>query len=367
MKYPYALERILDHFPDLNPSNVLRQLRRTTFVSTEKRYFYFAVPKAACTQMKELLRTVLNAPPIKVFADRSPQTRRDMFIHARPNVPLPSLLDLNNRTQKDVLESPDFLRMTVVRNPYTRLISAWTNKILLCEPGVKEEYLEIKGQLPALHKKSLISFPEFVEYVENKCDLRSCNNHWRRQVDHTFYPAMNFSLVLKVEQLAEGLRQFERHIGAEKPLIAAGKNTSIASGRGLYTSELADRVYSAYRADFEVFGYDRHSWPQEDDKKGSEPRKAYVSEERFRDEVIERNLIIASLYDERDRLQNQLRWVSRLRLLPLLNTLASLDSTSRRRASQLKMWANRLLSSTRRWREHYPAEARAHLAKIKQR
>jgi hypothetical protein len=184
MKYPYALERILDHFPDLNPSNVLRQLRRTTFVSTEKRYFYFAVPKAACTQMKELLRTVLNAPPIKVFADRSPQTRRDMFIHARPNVPLPSLLDLNNRTQKDVLESPDFLRMTVVRNPYTRLISAWTNKILLCEPGVKEEYLQIKGQLPALHKKSLISFPEFVEpmYVCRSVELnreghRNTGNH----------------------------------------------------------------------------------------------------------------------------------------------------------------------------------------------
>jgi len=107
-----------------------------------------------------------------------------MFIHARPNVPLPSLVDLNNRTQEEVLESPDFLRITVVRNPYTRLISAWTNKILLCEPGVKEEYLQIKGQLPALHKKSLISFPEFVEpmYVCRSVELnreghRNTGNH----------------------------------------------------------------------------------------------------------------------------------------------------------------------------------------------
>lgn len=367
MKYPYALERILDHFPDRNPSHVLRQLRRTTFVSTEKRYLYFAVPKAACTQMKELLRTVLSAPPIKVFADASPQTRRDMFIHARPNVPLPSLVDLNDRSQREALESPDFLRMTVVRNPYTRLISAWTNKILLCEPGVKEEYLEIKGRLPALHKKSLISFSEFVEYVEIKCDLRSCNNHWRRQVDHTFYPAMNFSLVVKVEQLAEGLRQFEHHIGAEKPLMAEGKNTSIASGRGLYTSELADKVYSAYRADFEVFGYDRNSWPQGDDRKGDDPKKACVSEEKFRDEVIERNLIIASLYEERDRLQNQLRWASRLHLLPVLNTLTDMDSMSQKRVTQAKRWARRLLGTAGRWGGQLPSEGRTSLSKVKPR
>src|SRR6267143_5329565 len=142
MRYPYAVGRILDHFPGRSPEEVSRQLRRTTFVSLEKRYFYFAVPKAACTQMKELLRSVENAGPIKAFADGSPQTRRDMFIHARPNVPLPSLLDLDDRTQRRVLEAPDVLRMTVVRNPYTRLVSAWTNKILLCEPGVQAEYLQ---------------------------------------------------------------------------------------------------------------------------------------------------------------------------------------------------------------------------------
>src|SRR5215469_4171097 len=341
MKYPYALERILDYFPDLNSTQVLRQLRRTTFVSTEERYFYFAVPKAACTQMKELLRTIVNAPPIKLFADGSPQTRRDMFIHARPNVPLPSLVDLDNRTQREVLESPDFLRMTVVRNPYTRLISAWTNIILLCEPGVKEEYLEIKGQLPALQKKSLISFPEFVEYIENKCDLRTCNNHWRRQVDHTFYPAMNFSLVAKVEQLAEGLRQFERHIGAPQPLVANGKNTSTGSGQSPYTSELADRVYSAYRADFEMLGYDRSSWPQPDSQNGNEPRKAHISEERFQDEVIERNLVILSLYEERDRLQTQLQWRSQLQ--PLLNGLIIFQSISRKIARNTKRWARAFL------------------------
>jgi hypothetical protein len=343
MTYPYAVGRILDHFPDRSPEDVIRQLRRTTFVSLEKKYLYFEVPKAASTQMKELLRSVENAGPIKPFADGTLHTRRDMFIHGRPNVPLPSLLDLDDRTQRRVLEAPDFLRMTVVRNPYTRLISAWTNKILLCEPGVQGVYLQIKGRLPDLHEKSLVSFPEFVDYVRLRCDLSTCNNHWRRQVAHTFFPAMNFSLVGKVEQLADALQQFERHLGYANSLVAEGRNKSIPSGPGLYTRDLADKVYSAYKADFEVFGYDVDSWAPVGERASQEPTKAYVSEERFRDEVIERNLIIFSLYEERDRLQTQLRWASRLRLLSALNTLVSLESISRRGVKKIKRWTRRVL------------------------
>jgi hypothetical protein len=347
MTYSYTVGRILDHFPDVTPANVLRQLRRTTFVSLEKRYFYFAVPKAACTQMKEILRTVEKAPPIQVFADGSPQTRRDMFIHARPNVPLPSLVDLDDRTQKEVLEAPDFLRMTVVRNPYTRLVSAWTNKVVLCEPGVREEYLEIKGRLPDLQRKVLISFPEFVGYVADRCDLRICNNHWRRQVDHTFFPAMNFSLVVKIEQLEEGLRQFEQHLGSWHSFIADGRNKSISSKPGLYTRDLADKVYSLYRADFEVLGYNRNTWEAGNETRTGEPRKGYVSEERFRDEIIERNLIISSLYEERDRLRAELQWISRLHLQPAIKGIVTLHSISQKIARKIKGSTFRLLRPRR--------------------
>src|SRR5947209_7481365 len=183
MKYQYAVERVLDHFPDRTPQHVITFLRRATFVNIAKRYMYYAVPKAACTQMRELLRRLENAPPIKLFADGDWQTRRDMFIHARSNVPLPSLLDLDSRTQMDVLESPFFLRLTVVRNPYSRLVSAWKNKVIVCEPSVKGEYCQIKGGLPGFDAKSLVTFDEFVEYVRNECDLRTCNGHWRRQID----------------------------------------------------------------------------------------------------------------------------------------------------------------------------------------
>jgi hypothetical protein len=304
---------------------------------------YFEVPKAACTQMKELLRAVEGAPPIKLFADGTWETRRDMFVHVRSNVPLPSLVDLDNRTQKEVLEAPDFLRMTLVRNPYTRLVSAWANKVLLCEPSCQYVYLQIKGRLPYLHEQSLVSFDEFVEYLESSCDLRNCDSHWRRQVDHAFFPALNFSFIGKVEQLDRVLRRFEGHLGLSKPLVADGRNASVSFGPNPYTREVADKVYSLYEADFEGLGYDRNAWAPSEKKDGKKSSKASISDESYRDEIIERNLIISSLYEQRDRLQAELEWVSRLRLLPVINGLIAFQSVSRRGARKIKRLARQLL------------------------
>src|SRR5205807_1122192 len=124
------------------------RLRQSTFVSLPKRYMYFEVPKAGCTHMKQLLRRVEGAAPINLFTNGDWQTRRDMFVHSRSNLPLPSLVDLDNMAQREVLESPDFFRMTVVRNPYTRLVSAWRNNVLLCERTGRKVYLQVKGRLP---------------------------------------------------------------------------------------------------------------------------------------------------------------------------------------------------------------------------
>ncbi len=326
MKYQYAIGRILDHFPGMKPEDVAWRLRQSTFVSLSKRYMYFEVLKAASTQMIELMRAVENAPPMKVFVGGQQETRRDQFIHARPNVPLRSLAHLDDRTQREVLESPDFLRITVVRNPYTRLLSAWRNKIFLCEPQGIEVYLQIKGAMPGFHKKSLVSLEEFVGYLE-KCDLSTCDPHWRRQVDHTFFPAMNFSCVARMEQLGEGLRTFAQHVGLSESLVATGKNESLRVATASYSEELAQKVYSLYQSDFEGLGYDRNTW------EGSRQRvngNASISEEKLIDEIIERNLIILNLYEERDRLQAQLRWVSRLRLQPVMNGLVKLQSISRK-------------------------------------
>jgi len=286
--------------------------------------------------MKELLRLQEGAAPIQLFAGKLMETRREMFVHARENVPLPSLVDLDEATQRDVLESSDFLRFTIVRNPYSRLVSAWKNKVVPCEPGCERLYLEIKGRLPDMHSKALITFDEFVGYLEAKCDLGACDPHWRRQVDHLFLGALNFSHVGKVEDMATGLARFQQHLGLPEPFTVGRKNVSAPVGLATYNQNLADKVYSLYQGDFERLGYDRDSWRDSRQSAGPIPPKVVVSEERFYDEIIERNIIISSLYAERQRLQADLRRVSRLHLLDVANTLARLRRGSSVLASKVR-------------------------------
>jgi hypothetical protein len=340
MKYQYAVGRILAHFPNLKATDVMLRLRQSTYVSVPKRYLYFEVPKAGCTQMKHLLRLVEGAAPLKLFTDGDWQTRRDMFIHARSNVPLPSLVDLDNATQRQVLESPDFFRMTIVRNPYTRLISAWRNNVLLCERTGRKVYLQTKGHLPGIQDKSLVSFTEFVDYIASKCDLTNCDPHWMSQVAYTSFPAMNFSYVGKLEGIKEALGRFAQHLKLAEPIVGTGKNESLPVGHASYDRELADKVYSLYSQDFEAFEYDPQTWTtgQKDLQRLSNGNIS-ISEEKLIDEIIERNLTILTLYEERERLQNNLRYVSRLGLVPAINSVAALHSISREGARKVKRWA----------------------------
>jgi len=324
MSYPYAVKLILERYSDLKPEEITRRLRYSSFISIPKRYMYFEVPKAACTKMKALLRSLEHAPPLKLLVPGLRESRRDMFIHARENVPLPSLLDLDDKTQREVLESPDFLRITFVRNPYTRLASSWKNKILLCEPDQHDVYLKIRGCLPEVHGKSRIGFEEFIEYIGNHCDLRTCDSHWRRQVDHLFFSALNFSYVGKIEQMAEGLKRFEKHLALSTPLTNDPRNVSNSSAV-VYHKNLAEKVYSLYQADFQTLGYDRDTWPGIERNPGQAPKEATVREETFADEVIERNIIILRLYQELDRVSGgDMGKVYRLQLLVIANAVRAL-------------------------------------------
>ncbi len=335
MTHSYVVQKIRSRYPHLAPDDIRERLHHSTFVHLKKRYLYFEVPKAACTQMKELLRILEGAPPIQPFVGKLRETRRDMFVHARENVPVPSLVDLDNATQKAVLESSGFFRFTIVRNPYSRLVSAWKNKVVPCEPGCDRLYLEIKGRLPEMHAKELISFAEFVSYLQAKGDFNAFDPHWRRQVDHLFLEALSFSHIGKVEQMAASLARFQQHLGLAEPLLAGKKNVSAPVGLATYDQGLANKVHALYREDFERLDYDPNSW-RAGESAVPAPPKTVVPEERFYDEIIERNLVISGLYTERDRLRADLHRVSRLHVLPLANALARLRRRLRTVASKIR-------------------------------
>jgi len=72
-------------------------------------------------------------------------------------------------------------------------------------------------------------------------------------------------------------------------------------------------VHDIYAQDFVAFDYDPAAWPCDVDAESG------VTLERFVDEIMERNVVITHLYDERARLSREYEDVYRFSLTRLKN------------------------------------------------
>jgi hypothetical protein len=297
MPYSYIVSRILDAYPSLDANVVHGQLTEGSYASLEDRFIYIEVYKAASTTMRMLLRELYGSPSRKL----APGFHGDTFgsIYARASVPLPSLTALSDSDQRELIESPDVLRFTIVRNPYTRLVSAWRNKVFLCDPWIEDVYTAVRGEAPPIDQAVPVTFAEFVWHIENAVG-RVWDAHWQKQVDLTLPKALSFSHIGKLESFPETIQVFLQRVKHDGQLKVPNVNEVPIKLAPKFSAELAARVYTIYEEDFITFGYDRDSWPRE-----QEDRPSSVSQECFLDYVISRNRIIRELYRERDRLREE--------------------------------------------------------------
>lgn len=295
---PFVLARAASLCPRISIENLERRIRYGSYVNLERRYLYYQVSKAGCTSLKWLIHNLEGMSPVRPFASPQREARRDMFIHERSNISLPSLLDLSDEDQERVISSEDFFRFALVRNPYTRIESAWKDKIRLCAPGYEQVYLQHRGALPsAAEPGSIISFREFLGIVSHE-DVENCDAHWRLQSAQLLRGALNLSFVGKLERYSEAVERFCRHFGVAAPTSSVGMNRS--SGASNFDEETASLVYALYREDFDTFGYEKDSWTHGGTGAAVVPEAVLVAE------VLERNVVINELYAVRDEMRSRI-------------------------------------------------------------
>jgi len=230
-----------------------RLLFHGSFASLDDRFVYQQVLKAACTTMKILFRELYDSEPLKLFARFHRETHRDMFV-TRVKTSRFHVDRTCRKDQRDLLEAPDVLRFTIVRNPYTRIVSAWRDKVYLCEPSVEDVYAAVRGAAPAMGRKHPIEFAEFVSYLESRI-TEAWDPHWQRQVDLAFPKALAFTHVGKTEDLDATIGILRRHLKHPKPLRFRTQRRVIKPAAH-YSEDLAQRVHALYEEDFTLFGYD---------------------------------------------------------------------------------------------------------------
>lgn len=228
-----SIDKSLPELSTFNRKKLLRYRKesghRRYYVFEDRELAYISTSKVACTSIKTAMMAPYNF-------------HNDVH-NAWPHTYNGHLND----------EHQDFFKFSFVRNPFDRLVSGYRNKII----GRQEQHKEYFSTIP-----KGISFTEFVTEVVKQPDCL-INGHFQSQ-----YPKLYRDGILLVDYLG----RFE-NLAADWLFIAkrfdfdpqlphmmkSAKNWKAFKKdfRDYYTEELVYLVYNRYRADVEVFGYQK--------------------------------------------------------------------------------------------------------------
>jgi len=214
------------------------------------RYIYVETPKVACSSIKYYLQY------LEVDGDKSRIPRNP---HHRDQSPLPRVLAGNNRPHFErVLQSGDYYLFSFVRNPYSRVLSCYLDKI------VGTAY-ERKIRLPQLgyEPDDEVSFVEFLERVrEQPQHLRDI--HWSPQwYLMGVHNGLEYDFIGRFENFQSEFEDVLDYLQGDNELIQRTENKQVvktsANDKVLryYNEAEKQLVDEIYTDDFHYFGYEK--------------------------------------------------------------------------------------------------------------
>jgi len=230
-----------------------RSVNLHTHISLVNRYVYIEVPKAGCGTMKATLGGMEAArfgPKAVERVQGNPHDRSRMTPFIQPfQLPVDQL--------EEVFTSPRYSRFAVVRDPATRLLSGYLEKI---RQGLQQSepifaILAAEGRAPETSKD--ISFADFID-VMGKQTSRDQDPHWRRQVDHLGLPGVAYDELIHLEDLESSWGRIGEltHVSGLQEQFFCRNSTKAESQLGVnYTPELRSKVEEIYKLDYKTLNY----------------------------------------------------------------------------------------------------------------
>lgn len=232
---------------EITKTKPLRDFHDHFYISMKHRYAFHTVGKAANSTVKFLL----YKEEIKGTKIRMPS------VHQRAMSPLISPYQLSDEDLERVLFGDEFFRFTFVRNPFSRLLSCYLDRIA---NGGTRPYREL---LMAMGKEADYS-PSFEEFINTICEQTAFkqNNHWRVQYDDTLSNVIDYHAVGKQEDFQSDFTKIFDRIFGEAPVkgsLSTNASPSKTSANEkldkFWTDELRERVRDVFAADFRSFNY----------------------------------------------------------------------------------------------------------------
>ncbi|GAA6165446.1 hypothetical protein NBRC116590_31500 [Pelagimonas sp. KU-00592-HH] len=206
----------------------------------DQKVFYASVPKVACTSLRRMFFEFENGFEFRPFKVNGKQ----IFIH---NVAYKGLLR-ENFPEKRIA---DFHRVTLVRDPIQRLLSAFGNRV------VHHKELSKSAAGANLKKLDLAPNPDLDLFIEKFDDYRqahpSISHHTRPIVDILGDDPDYFAKIYPLHDIKQFVADMSERLGAELNL-----GRSQTGGPKFKVDDLTagqiEKLKTFYAKDYEIFG-----------------------------------------------------------------------------------------------------------------
>lgn len=218
-----------------------------THIDDKRRLAYVETPKVACTSIKKFM---MDQYAGGVFELENPNK-----VHDREVSPLKQLSELSPDQAKAVW-SPEYRRFSFVRNPFTRLLSGFLDKLVTNEYE-RQRHLPMMGFEQGSHPTLL----EFLERLVEKPDAER-DIHFTTQSSLLMVDKVEFDFIGRFEEFKRDFRRLRaRYYGIPMPTESYeefGKHHASNADekvRQYFGTREADFVRHIYARDFALFAY----------------------------------------------------------------------------------------------------------------
>lgn len=219
----------------------------STYCSFNKNYFYGSSPKTGCSTIKKVL--------IQAELGRRVDFEHSEYIHYREFNPFLKIWQVGNL--EAYFKRDDIFKFCFVRNPYTRLLSCYLDKIKRSKHQSRQPKIQFGWQPD---DERVLTFPEFVDLVIAQ-PVMFMDQHWRTQYYQTFQTNIEYDFIGRFENFEEEFLSVLEKLGVDSHEyydVETGHATQADQKlQDYYTPELAEKVYQKYQVDFEYFGYEK--------------------------------------------------------------------------------------------------------------
>ena len=240
--------------PTPGATDRLVSLGSTVYVVEDAKVLYVQVFKAACSSMLWALSQMAGMAPEEHGLSTQLHVTRALTIHDVGLHPVPTIDQVRPELRHEALTSPAWMRVAVVRDPYSRFYSGWESRILLLHHGPWDDY----PQPPMVVVDGCLdigaSFRAFARVVSEHRDIWRADFHVAQQVHVMALGEIDLTDLVTTTELPSLFGRLSERSG--RTIDPGRHNEGLGiSVEDVYDAETAAICEDLYAEDFAQLGF----------------------------------------------------------------------------------------------------------------